>query len=258
VDYVWESKSFPALDRRSVLKKEISMINNKLLIVLLTILAVAVLLLPGCNQPTNNLIQPSTSAHPAEDHVYQGIQLRGDGRDDEAIAEFTAAIEINPKYSEAYLRRANVYSWNKQYDLAIADYSKAIEFDPNYVLAYENRGGAYYAMEQYDLALADYSKVVELNPDCDAYTHRGIGYSVTKQYDLAINDFSMALTLNPVDEGFVYFCRAQAYRDMGLSAQAIADYKKDIELSKYPESKQYDANEIEKLEQSQSVVIPKN
>ena len=222
------------------------MINNKFLIILLTILAVAVLLLPGCGQPI------TTSSHPAEDHNYQGLVLNDKGRYDEAIAEYTKAIEINPNYSTAYTNRGNVYfNHLMEYDLAIADYSKAIELDPNNALAYENRSGVYYTNKQYDLAIADDSKVIMLNPDSDAYQNRGVVYYASKQYGLAIDDFSMALKLKPTDEGFVYFCRAQAYRDMGLSAQAIADYKKFIELSKDPESSQMAANEIEKLEHNQ-------
>ncbi len=47
---------------------------------------------------------------------------------------------------------------------AIADYSKAIELDPKDTIAYFNRGGAKQMKGDLDGAIADYSKAIELNP----------------------------------------------------------------------------------------------
>jgi tetratricopeptide (TPR) repeat protein len=47
----------------------------------------------------------------------------------------------------------------KQYDQAIADYTKAIELNPKYGAAYHNRGAAYEEKGQYAQAAADYTKL---------------------------------------------------------------------------------------------------
>ena len=57
-----------------------------------------------------------------------------------AIADFDKAIEINPKYADAYNNRGNAKNQLKQYQEAIADYNKAIELNPKNVQAYNNRG----------------------------------------------------------------------------------------------------------------------
>ena len=63
-----------------------------------------------------------------------------------AIMDSTKAIEIDPKYEEAYFLRANAYFQNpkgnprKNLKSAIDDYSKVIEIVPYNADAYFNRG----------------------------------------------------------------------------------------------------------------------
>jgi len=65
------------------------------------------------------------------DKLYnQGTELLKKGQYDQAIANFDKAIEINPRYAEAYNNRGIAYTKKGQYDKAISDYNKAIELDP--------------------------------------------------------------------------------------------------------------------------------
>ena len=67
---------------------------------------------------------------------------------------------------------------------AIEDYSKAIEINPQYSVAYNNRGlysliyhlgKAFNLLGRNHLAHEDYSKAIEINPQCDdAYNNRGL------------------------------------------------------------------------------------
>jgi len=45
---------------------------------------------------------------------------------------------------------------------AIADYTKAIELDPEYVWAYNNRGFAKKNLGQYQEAIADFTKAIKI------------------------------------------------------------------------------------------------
>jgi tetratricopeptide (TPR) repeat protein len=51
------------------------------------------------------------------------------------------------------------------YDRAIADYTAALRIDPNYAVAYYDRGLAYRAKGDYDRAIADYEAVLRINPN---------------------------------------------------------------------------------------------
>ncbi|XP_066315585.1 uncharacterized protein [Miscanthus floridulus] len=53
------------------------------------------------------------------------------GKHDETIKECTKALELNPTYLKALLRRAEAHEKLEHYDEAIADMKKVIEVDPS-------------------------------------------------------------------------------------------------------------------------------
>ena len=54
---------------------------------------------------------------------------------------------------------------NNQYDQAIADFSKAIELDPMDSAAYFNRGNAHDGLGENEKATADFARAEELDVD---------------------------------------------------------------------------------------------
>jgi tetratricopeptide (TPR) repeat protein len=147
-----------------------------------------------------------------------------------AIADFSKAIELSSEYDNAYCCRGLVYYETEQWDLAIADFSKAIELDAEYTSAYYDRGLVYYETEHWDLAIADFSKAIELDSGfANAYHYRGLVYFETEQWDLAIADFSKAIDLDP-GFAYAYGCRGIVYFETEQWDLAIADFSKAIEL----------------------------
>jgi tetratricopeptide (TPR) repeat protein len=79
-----------------------------------------------------------------------------------AIADFTKAIELNPKYSAAFeYRGMSKYMLNDSKD-AIIDYNRAIELNPKYAEAYRNRGLAKITLKQKESGCLDFKKAKEL------------------------------------------------------------------------------------------------
>ena len=95
----------------------------------------------------------------------QGLALLEDGQYDQAIVYFNKAIEINPRYAEAYNSRGYVFRKRGQYEKAISDCNKAIEINPRYAEAYNNRGLAYYYIRAYDKAWDDVHEAQNLGYD---------------------------------------------------------------------------------------------
>ena len=152
------------------------------------------------------------------------------GENELAIADYTMAIELDPKDAAAYNNRGNAYYSNGELDLAITDYTQAIELNPQYAFAYNNRGKAYKDQGELELAIADYTKAIELNPQYALiYNNRGIAYSDKGEVELAFADFAKAIELNP-EYADVYYNRGKAYKDQGELELAIADCTKAIEL----------------------------
>jgi len=92
------------------------------------------------------------------------------GESDKAIADYSKAIELNPRYAIAYHNRGFVYRKIGEYDRAILDFTKAIEIDPKYASAYYHRGHIYHYKGEYEMAWEDIKKA------------RSLGYRIPSEF----------------------------------------------------------------------------
>ena len=107
----------------------------------------------------------------AAKHGNKGNELAQAGKYDEAIAEFTLAINENVKDPRFFLDRGRVYRVANKMPEAIADFTKAIELGPTSDIGYFERGKTELAQNQYDPAMTDLNKAIDLNDD-DVETYR--------------------------------------------------------------------------------------
>jgi tetratricopeptide (TPR) repeat protein len=74
-----------------------------------------------------------------------------------------------------YFNRGNLERLLQNYEVAISYYNKAIELDPKFAEAFYKRGNIKYIMENYDSAMQDYDEAIKLNPKlAEAYHNRGL------------------------------------------------------------------------------------
>jgi hypothetical protein len=86
--------------------------------------------------------------------------------------------------------------------MAIADYTHAIELDPRCADCYSNRGSAYAEKQQYDAAVNDLEKAIELDPiKADYYLNLGWYQLFHRKPREAIAASLKALELSPNDTG---------------------------------------------------------
>ena len=99
----------------------------------------------------------------AEDLFNSGLVKSEAGDIPGAIADYTAAIRLNPNYAKAHNKRGIIRGrYLKDYPAAKADFDRAIAINPNYGDAYYNRAKVRYLLEDKAGAIADYQKAAEL------------------------------------------------------------------------------------------------
>ena len=119
----------------------------------------------------------------------------------EALADFSRAIELNPQDAGAIRSRGQTYRLMGQAWEALVDFNRAIELNPNDAVAIGSRGQIHQAEGRYQDALADFDRAIELNPNlAGAISGRGVIFRLMGRFEEALADFNRAIELSP-DEG---------------------------------------------------------
>jgi tetratricopeptide (TPR) repeat protein len=103
----------------------------------------------------------------AEALVNRGIVLLDDGRPALAMADFEAAIVLNPSDPLAHAYRGEVFKARKQPADALAAYDIAIRLDGNSADLFANRGELHRELGAFDKARADFEAALKIERDHD-------------------------------------------------------------------------------------------
>ncbi|MGA8572680.1 MAG: tetratricopeptide repeat protein [Desulfobaccales bacterium] len=157
----------------------------------------------------------AAEAGTAQDYLVKGNEQFKAGNLDQAIADYTKALEIDPKLAWAYNNLGAIYVQKDDFDHAMAAYNKALEIDPKQAQFYNNRGGAYRELNHYDEAIADFKRALELNPSyANAYYNRAVAYYAKKDFDKAWADVNKAQSLGAkIDPKFLEGLRKASGRE---------------------------------------------
>jgi len=132
------------------------------------------------------------------------------------------AVNYNNKAIEAY---------NKlQYKDAELAFKKAIELDPKYAEAYANLGALYAKFKEYDKAIKLYQECIKIKPTyAGAYTNLGNALNKTKRHEEAVYFHKMAIALDAKSANHFSNC-ASAYKNLGRFNKAKEFYIKALLL----------------------------
>jgi tetratricopeptide (TPR) repeat protein len=162
--------------------------------------------------------------------VNDGLAHHRDGNLDLAIAGYSKALEIHPKFVDVLLRRGNAYRSAGDHDKAISDFSKILMIDNKNVHALLERGSAFESKGLIQLAIEDYSRAIKLGKTALTHFVRGNAYLGNRDFKLAVDDFSAAIKISP-EFADAHQGRAAAYDKLGQHALAEADIKRAEDLA---------------------------
>lgn len=152
-----------------------------------------------------------------------GMECVEDNQLDEALEYFKKDLKENPKNGYSYLRIADIYERNEDYEGAIHATNMAVKYLPKgdkseLMSAYTTMGKAFLHLAQPQKALQAYTEAININPqDENLYEDRANIYIRMGNYRLAdadyrkikryepINDIVTASSLNLIDREQISF-----------------------------------------------------
>lgn len=101
---------------------------------------------------------------------YRAVAYQALENYDEAILDYTKALQLNEKMTDAYYNRAKILLsrkdiQNPDINRAVSDLEKALEFDPNFVEALYAMAAAQKKLENYTEALMYLERLLKLEPE---------------------------------------------------------------------------------------------
>jgi len=133
-------------------------------------------------------------------HNSLGVVLLALGRNEEACAIFSAALERDPGYAEACNNLGNAYQNLGQLSQAISSYRRALDLRPDYAEAWFNQGRAESTRGQPGAAAGCFRRALDLRNDY-AKAERSLGDVLGEQGDRAGAEtaFRRAIAIDPAD-----------------------------------------------------------
>ena len=145
------------------------------------------------------------------------------GSDDKALEYLNLAIAVDSSVSNAYIQKAAILYYQKNYDKALGTFNTAISFNPNYAELYLERATIYHrAFNDIDNALKDMKKAYELDSENQEYLlNMAVFQQMSEKYEDALQNYLEYLKYNPPNSGAIY-------ANIAMLSEELEDYKKAL------------------------------
>jgi len=168
-------------------------------------------------------------------HFDRGIAWANSGNYNNAIADYNAAISINPHFVDAYLSRGVAWVKKGEYDKAIPNFDQVIQFNAQNAEAYDGRGVAWLNKGEYDKSTADFNQAIRLNAhDTVAMFHRGLAGFNQGKFTSAATDFAQKLQLSRDGASVILLYLSRARSGVADSAVKLAADSNAMDEAEWP------------------------
>jgi tetratricopeptide (TPR) repeat protein len=160
------------------------------------------------------------------------------GRLEEARADYLRAIELSPPYFEVFVNLGQCCRRMGAMEEAVGAYSRAIDINAEHLLALLGRAKAHEELGHTEEAIADYTGVLAKDPtQWEAAASRGVLRYEMGDLESSLADFDRAVEMEP-GQPDLYHNRATVLADLGCYAQAERDIRAALALNPQEEDEQ--------------------
>lgn len=157
-----------------------------------------------------------------------GVLLAADGDTDAALANFEAALQLDPHHLATLVRRGNAMIGVRRYAAALADYDRALDASPLLLDALCNRGAALRALGRLHDALDTYERALTVDPRSfeSLYNLGNVLRDLQRPADALLN-YERALELAP-NHPDILSVKGRTLVELGRPKEALACFNEAI------------------------------
>jgi|HubBroStandDraft_5_1064220.scaffolds.fasta_scaffold10481_1 tetratricopeptide (TPR) repeat protein len=164
-------------------------------------------------------------------YLNSGKAYAAQGKEKEAIIQFSNAIKIDPRYAAARFELAKAYMQTGSGMGAFNELRRVVDLDPNNVEARLNLGQIYLAGRQYPKATEQANAILAIDPkNADAWGLKSGIALANKDHDEALKDIQQALAYAPNRAGFHAQLGLIQGSDPATSKDAEAQVREAVKL----------------------------
>ena len=164
------------------------------------------------------------SKGPSEPYYDRGIQHFDNGEYRDAIAQFSAAIDLNPHRYWYFTSLGWAYYNLGQSDAALENANHAVRMRPGDPWNHNLRARSFNGLRRYQDAIAAFTRAIQLEPHQLHYKGRGIAHFRLAEYHRALKDLDRAVLIDS-DLASAYDFRAATHGKLGNDAQQQSDQR---------------------------------
>jgi tetratricopeptide (TPR) repeat protein len=177
------------------------------------------------------LVAVSAFGQSAKKSYKAGLEFVDNLKYDDAVAQFTGAIGLEPSNPDYYFARGQVYEKQAKYPEAKADFEKTLVFSPKEVDAMISLGAVCNKMGNYEESLRLLNRAATLDKrNTKVYPEKVISLTYLKRYDQALlaSDTAIVIKDSPMD----YYWRGIIYRRLNNDVFGEKELRKSISKDK--------------------------
>lgn len=177
------------------------------------------------------LVTAVAEAQTAKQYFKAGEDFTKANNYQDAITQFSKAIELDPDYDKAYISRAFVYSRTGEHKSAAEDYDRALVFDDRDEELFYFSGKEWHLAGNNQFALVKLTAAINMKKNfLEAYLVRQAVYMEMEEYEQALADCQKCLKLK--DDEQTFFNLAQVYEKLGMFNEAEQAYKSSLQKNR--------------------------